>query len=116
MLAVHSKGLPYGSRSRLPTSRAVEVVVVGVVVSLGVDEVGVDRSPAPVAEDPGGLVLQRAGRQILDTTLKLSEVSVGARVVGLAKNQVVVNWLCDVGDDVVHVWTLPSRLVGHRKA
>lgn len=62
------------------------------------NEVGVDRAPTPIAEDPRRLPPQREARHLLE----LGEVGVGPIVVGLGKNEVVADQLCNVGDRAGH--------------
>lgn len=64
------------SRNLLPAVGAVEVTILGVVVSVGVDEVGIDRCPAPIAEDPRCLAPERADRHRLELLHELHEVAV----------------------------------------
>jgi hypothetical protein len=68
-----------GVAPQLPAIGVVEVGIVSVVVTVGVDEVSIDRAPAPIAEDPGRFAPQRAARYLLQL---LGEAGVGPLVVG----------------------------------
>jgi hypothetical protein len=53
------------------------------VVAVRVDEFGIDRAPAPIAEDPRHFPPQGAARHLLELLHELGEVGVGPFVVGL---------------------------------
>lgn len=97
-----------------PTIGAVEVAVVGAaVVRLWVDEVGVDRTPAAIAEDPRCLTPQRARCYQLELLHELGEVGMGDVVVRSGRNEVVLHQLCHIGDREGHGCnSFPSGLMG----
>jgi hypothetical protein len=87
----------------VPAVGAVEVAFVGVVMTVVVDKVGIDRAPAPVTEHPGRLTVEGPGCQQLELLHELDEVGVGGIVVPDEGDEVVLHQLRNVGDRVDHV-------------
>ena len=65
------------------------LLALAAVVTIRVDEVGIDRALAPIAEDPGCFPPQWTGRHGLQLAHELGEVVVGPNGVGFCKNEVV---------------------------
>jgi hypothetical protein len=81
-----------GSWADLPPAvGAVEVAVVGVVVAVRVDEVGVDRAPAAVTKDPSRFAPQGPGGHGLQLGDEPGEVGVGGFVILDGQDEMVAN-------------------------
>ncbi|MCL5047579.1 MAG: PIN domain-containing protein [Firmicutes bacterium] len=104
-------------RLACPAVGAEEVAVRGVVVTVGMDQVGIDRAPAAVAKHPRHLPPQRMWCQQLELLHELHEVGVCCIVVRSGCDEVIFHQLGDVGDGVGHDGApLPCGFLGAQRA
>jgi hypothetical protein len=85
-----------------PAVGAAEVALRGVVVTLQVDEVGIDRASAAVTKHPRHLSPERTWRQQLELSHELDEVGMGSIVVRAKCDEVALDEFRDVGDGLGH--------------
>lgn len=64
------------------------------------DEVGIKRGSAAIAEDPSRLSSQQARRQQFELLYELDKVAVSSIIVQSRCDEVVLHQFCNVGDSI----------------